>query len=389
MQSTTDRHLISVRPMLDLDDFLQPVGRERFVAEYQDRKPLHIPAATDAGRAPLFSWAEMNTLLSQTAIWTPENLKLLHNGANVAPEHYCVEVVAAGGRTLRPSPAKIEVWLSRGASLVANDIHTMAPGIADLSRMLGRTFSGLVGANAYCSFHGVQAFGTHYDLHEVFAVHCEGEKVWRLYQGRAENPIGFDPHQTPQWLEQSRGALMQEVRMRPGDILYLPRGWYHDALANGDASLHVTFSVTPLYGRIIFSLLESAALQDPAFRAWLPPAHQDGGRALKAHLAALGQRLSALAEHPQFADDVAMTQECLVQPVAQYGLPVRKALTRYRRTNLLPPAFVGPVAIVMEWAFAQPEFALEDICAQFDFVDDDAILEAVQKASNAGALVRA
>ncbi len=66
--------------------------------------------------------------------------------------------------------------------------------------------------------------------------------------------------------------------MRPGDVLYLPRGWYHDALAVDGPSLHVTLSVTPLYGRILFRLLEPAAMQDPAFRAWLPPADRDGGR---------------------------------------------------------------------------------------------------------------
>ncbi|HEX8471794.1 MAG TPA: cupin domain-containing protein, partial [Brevundimonas sp.] len=218
--------------------------------------------------------------------------------------------------------------------------------------------------------------------------HCEGEKVWRLYQNRAENPVNFAPEQTPARLERTRGALMQEVRMRPGDVLYLPRGWYHDALAQADASLHVTFSVTPLYGRAIFSLLENAALQDPAFRAWLPPAHHDGGRALQSHLADLGRRLSALAADPQFADDLAMTQERLMQPVGRYGLPTRKMLTRYRRTNLIPPSFMGPVAIAMNWAFSQADFAVEDLCALFDFIDDDTILKAVQTATSAGALVR-
>lgn len=359
------------------------------MAEYYGRKPLHIPASSTSATSGLFDWAGLNTLLSQTAIWTPNNLKLLHNGKNVPPEQYCVEVVTPNGRTLRPSPAKVDVCMSIGASLVANDIHTLTPEISGLSRMLGKAFAGLVGANAYCSFHGVQAFGTHYDLHDVFAVHCEGEKVWRLYQNQAENPIDFTAEKTRGWLEQTRGPLLQEVVMRPGDVLYLPRGWYHDALAEGDASLHVTFSVTPLYGRIVFSMLENAALQDPAFRAWLPAAHQDGGRALQSHLADLGRRLSALAAHPQFTDEIAMTQQRLMQPAAHYALPARKTLTSYRPTGLISPKFSGPVAIAMEWAFSQPNFAIEDLCAQFDFIDDDAIRDAVQKASSAGALAKA
>ena len=358
------------------------------MADYHGRTPLHIPAEDGGSKAALLDWPGLNALLSQTAIWTPQTLKLIHNGKSLPAEQYCDEVHTPAGRTLRPSPAKIEVCLSLGASLVADDVHTLTPALAQVSSFLGEAFAGLIGANLYCSFGGVQAFGTHYDLHEVFAVHLEGEKVWRLYNNRANNPVEFAPGQDPAWLERTRGPLMQEVRMRPGDVLYLPRGWYHDALADTAASLHVTFSVTPLYGRILFGLLESAAMQDPAFRAWLPPAHQDGGRALQDHLIDLGKRLAALAAHPQIRDDVAMSQERLRQHPARYALPARKPLTHYRRAGLASPGFTGPVAIAMQWAFNQPQFALEDLCAQFDFIDDAAIIAAVDQATRAGALVR-
>ena len=44
--------------------------------------------------------------------------------------------------------------------------------------------------------------------------------------------------------------------MKPGDILYLPRGQYHDALTGDRASLHVTFGVAPATGLALFKLLE-------------------------------------------------------------------------------------------------------------------------------------
>lgn len=358
------------------------------MAEYHGRKPLHIPAEPGGSKLGLLDWTGFNDLLSQTAIWTPQTLKLIHNGKSLPAAQYCDEVHTPAGRTLRPSPAKVEVCLSLGASLVADDVHTLTPELAEVASVLGQAFAGLIGANVYCSFGGVQAFGTHYDLHDVFAVHLEGEKVWRLYSNRANNPVEFGPEQDPAWLERTRGSLMQEVRMRPGDVLYLPRGWYHDALADTSASLHVTFSVTPLYGRILFGLLESAAMQDPAFRAWLPPAHQDGGQALQDHLIDLGKRLTALAAHPQIRDDVAMSQQRLRQHPARYALPTPKPLTHYRRAGMAAPRVAGPVAIAMQWAFNQPQFALEDLCAQFDFIDDAEIIAAVETATRAGALVR-
>ena len=159
----------------------------------------------------------------------------------------------------------------------------------------------------------MQAFDTHFDLHHVFAVQVEGEKTWRLYENRAEAPVSFpvDDAEARRWFAQTRGPLMTEVRMQPGDVLYLPRGWYHDALATEGASLHVTFSVSPLYGRVLFSLLESAAMQDPAFRQWLAPG-TDGGVRLARQLADLGRRLAELSALPAFRDEVLMAQERLV-----------------------------------------------------------------------------
>ena len=177
--------------------------------------------------------------------------------------------------------------------------------------------------------------------------------------------------------------------MRPGDVLYLPRGWYHDALATEGASLHVTFSVTPLYGRVLFSLLESAALQDPAFRAWLAPAATDGGRTLSAQLADLGRRLQALTALPEFRDEVAMAQERLVARPATYALPERQPLSLYRPTGLAGPRIEGPARVAIGWALSQPQFALEDMIAQFDFISEAAIREAVAASERAGALERA
>jgi lysine-specific demethylase/histidyl-hydroxylase NO66 len=376
--------------MHSLDELLHPITPDRFMADYYGRKPLHIPAEAGAPKAALTGWAEFNALLSQTLNWTPNTLKLVMNGAGIPPEFYCEEVDSQAGRMLRPSPAKVEVFLSTGASLVANDVHTLTPAMRALSTVLARAFAGKVGANAYLSFGGVRAFATHFDLHEVFAVQVEGEKIWRLYENRADNPVAFDvaDDQMLAWFERNRGPAMTDVHMKPGDVLYLPRGWYHDALAQPGASLHVTWSVTPLYGRVLFSLLESAALQDPAFRAWLTPAGDDDGRPLQQQLAALGQKLAILAAHPQFADEIAMAQQRLIARPATYDLPNRKPLTGYRRTSIAPPSFRGPVAIAMQWAFGQPDFALEDLCAQFPFVDVGAIHDAVGVALRGGALTR-
>ncbi|MGH7028141.1 JmjC domain-containing protein [Brevundimonas sp.] len=376
--------------MHTLDELLHPITPDRFFAEFHGRKPLHIPAGDSAAKRELLNWNTFNDLLNQSSIWTAQSLKLVRDADPVPPEQYCRTVQTQSGPSVRPDPAKVAVFMATGASVVAGDAQDLTPRLAEVSAMLSRAFAAAVGANLYCSFKGVQAFGTHYDLHDVFAVQVEGEKVWRLYENRAEAPVDFPPDtpETRRWLTQSRGRLMTEVRMRPGDVLYLPRGWCHDALAQDGASLHVTFSVTPLHGRIIFSLLEQAAMQDPAFRTYMPPTDRDGGKALQAHLTDLGQRLARLAALPAFRDEVAMTQERLVPRPARFALPQPMALTAYRPTGLQGPACVGPAAHAMHWALSQPDFALEELVAQFDFVAEADIRAAIDQAEKAGALKR-
>lgn len=375
----------------DFAHLLAPISPERFQAEFQGRRPLHIPAGDQDARRGLLDWSAFNRLLGQTGLWTSNSLKLVINRVPVPESDYCQPARTMQGMVLRPCPRKVEVFLNAGASLVANEVQTLHPPIAELSAALSRAFAAQVGANIYCSFKGVQAFGPHYDVHDVFAVQTEGEKMWRIYETRIESPVDLPPgnEDTLQWLEQSRGPLLTEILMKPGDVLYLPRGQFHDALATDGASLHVTFSVTALYGRILFSLLESAAMQFPLFREYFPPADQEGGAALSAHLSRLGALVADIIASPAFRDEVAMSQERLVPRPTTFNLPTRPVSPVYRRTGLAFPAGSTAEQIVYDWCAGQDRFSLEKIRAEFDFIRPDRVQRAVEAAEAAGALTRA
>ena len=376
--------------MISLDDLLAPITPTEFRAGYQGRLPLHIPAGENDHKRALLDWASFNRLLGQSAIWSAQTFRLMLNRTAVPAAEYCDHRPAPNGANLRPSPQKVDVFLTQGASLVANEVQTLHPPIAQAAAVLSRAFAAQVGANVYCSFKDVQAFGTHFDNHDVFAVQTEGEKIWRIYENQVEMPVDLPPDtpETRRWLEQARGPLMSEIRMRPGDVLYLPRGRFHDALAVDGASLHVTFSVTALYGRILFSLLDGAAMQFPAFRTYFPPAAEDGGKPLAAHLKRLGALLSDLVSSPAFLDEVAMSQERLVPRPARFTLPDRKTETRYRITGLVFPPAGTAIGLVHDWCVARGQFSLEQMMAEFDFIEEAELRRAVDAAVASGILVR-
>jgi lysine-specific demethylase/histidyl-hydroxylase NO66 len=374
--------------MITLDDLLHPITPAQFFADYDDRKPLHIPAGDDRRKREVLRWADFNAMLDRTTTWSSNTLRLVKNHQAVPPEDYCAPMQTMDGHVLRPVAGKVEMMLSTGASLVANDVMYLHAPLTAITAALGEAFGARIGANIYCSFQGVQAFGTHYDNHDVFVIHTEGEKEWNLYQGRAANPVDLlpDDAETRRYFEQTRGPVLQKVTMRPGDVLYLPRGWYHDALARDGGSLHVTFSVSPLYGRILLKLLDNAAMQNTAFRAYLPPASRDGGAALGARLKELGQLLADITASPAFRDEIAMTQTQLVARRSGFTLPERKPVTTYRTTGRGFPRASIAVGVAYEWMQHERQFSLEDAIARFDFVSEADIRAGVEAAVAAGAI---
>ena len=216
-------------------------------------------------------------MLAITPYWNEDTLKVFFKSRAALRENYCDTADLRAGTSAPVNPAKVKALMGLGASLVANHLHRVCPEVGAVVSMLEREFAARVVANVYCSFKGVQAFQTHYDLHDVFAFQAEGEKTWRVYESRADTPVAPLPpgDEIEKWLTESRGRLLFEAHMKPGDILYLPRGQYHDALTGAQASLHVTFGVAPATGLALFKLLESALTRESEFRAYLPDARRE------------------------------------------------------------------------------------------------------------------
>jgi ribosomal protein L16 Arg81 hydroxylase len=365
---------------VDFADLIAPLAPERFLADYWGRKPVHIPAPPGSNRQSVIGWERLNQLLGVRGHWTPEHIKLVLNSAPVSTEFYMDEVPGRGGVRQLADPAKVETFLAMGASLVADAVQEVAPEIRALTDALGQRLGGLAEANLYCSFQGVQAFASHCDLHEVFAIHCAGEKRWRIYANRAENPLEpLEGEGAQAQIDAAKGPVVMDVTLRPGDLLYIPRGYFHDALASSAESLHLTISVAPHSGRLLFGLLEQMALREPAFRAYLADARD--GQALTEQLAALGDRLAELMRSRAMLEAVTVRQRQLAAPARRLALPARPALEFHARTGR--PAAVawletgavlragggehplGPLADAAEYVLQRPAVSVQEIRARF------------------------
>jgi hypothetical protein len=392
---------------MEFADLIAPVGVDTFLDDIYDRKPLHIPAEGAAGerRRALFPWSRLNDILGIAGHWGEENVKVILNGNAVPNDYYLTDVATRLGLQRRADPAKVETLLSMGASLVTDAVEDASAELKQLVAMLSMQFMGTSGANAYCSFRGVQAFRSHVDLHDVFAVHCEGEKTWLIYQNRAPDPV--DQHRGPAAqaeIDRLKGPVMMEVRMRPGDLLYIPRGYYHDALASSEASLHLSLSVARHHGRSLFRILETLAMGDPAFRAYLPDGRVDGGRQLRERIEALSGRVAEMMRTPAFEQAVVNAQLELAKPFRTLNLPERPrpeflhVPARGWRIDVTAAgaelvwergrAPLGLLEAPARWLLAQNQVSVQQFVAHFPHYGEPALRDLIALLERAGLVER-
>jgi ribosomal protein L16 Arg81 hydroxylase len=280
-------------------DLLAPFPVDRFLAEYRGKNWLHIEGGADKVGSML-DWDGLNRILNME-VWNHQNMLLVLDTNPVPPQAYCQQRV---DRTLQPQvvpvPALVQQQLQRGASLVLNEVETLVPEARGLVEAFSKGLGAKSSGNAYISQRNHQAFDTHFDRTDVFAVQTLGEKRWRIYEGQIEAPVihaKFTGMPKPE-IQRRKGAVEAEIIMKPGDVLYLPRGRFHDALATEGPSIHLSFAVSEPKGLDLLHMLVEEAVGDSLFRADLPLDQAD----LPAHVEALADRLRELAASPQALD---------------------------------------------------------------------------------------
>jgi bifunctional lysine-specific demethylase and histidyl-hydroxylase NO66 len=178
-----------------------------------------------------------------------------------------------------------------GFTLVVNQMHRRSTSVGRLCRSLQAALHHRVGANLYLTPAGAQGFLPHVDTHDVFVLQLEGAKEWHVAKPTTTLPMPVGSHR-PQTLPDARSYLLE-----PGDLLYLPRGFRHEAIAADSSSLHLTVGFyTVRWHELCKEILDVLAEQDVLFRHSLPPQYADDPLDME-RVAELARRLTvALAD---------------------------------------------------------------------------------------------
>jgi hypothetical protein len=318
-----------------------PHGIDEFFAQYFEREPMLVERGEPAYFQDVYSVSAVEDALVAGSR-EPANFALVKAGAEeIAPHAFTARRMPARWReTGRPAEIHVDAravlaFFERGYTLVVKDAGRFHAPLQRCCTELQRDLDGYVLANAYFTPPRSQGFAPHHDTHDTLTIQLDGEKRWRIYE-----PLVRLPKETQPFPSGAKVAGLQprrDVTLRPGDTLYIPRGFPHEALTSEQRSLHVTFALVPVRAvDVLEMLLRIAAdgdveLRRACARGWADDpqfARHVQERLLPAFVAACTPQRIALAREVLLKDTVALARA-----------DVRGAFDRVR-TPLDPNAFV-------------------------------------------------
>jgi bifunctional lysine-specific demethylase and histidyl-hydroxylase NO66 len=198
-------------------------------------------------------------------------LRLVKEGAKLAVDDYTVDL------PWRPVPfsatadvGQVLAEFEEGATIVLQGLHLHWERLAVFCRQLERELEHPAQANAYFTPRDSQGLAVHHDTHDVFVLQVAGEKRWLVYE-----PVWPLPLKDQRYKRElgPPGEIVHDITLRPGDTLYLPRGWLHEAVTSATDSLHVTVGINVYSWLDAFKAALKECAYDVAFRR--TPDHGD------------------------------------------------------------------------------------------------------------------
>lgn len=260
---------------LDFNSLISPTTVDQFLAEHWETKPLLISRGQHDYYSDLLNGSDIDYLLSVASSLDGEQVELLGETKPLSKSER--KMASAFYRAYRD-----------GASLRIRGVNRLWKPIWELCIRIQELFGFRVSANLYISPANSHGLDRHYDLHDTIVLQVAGAKNWKLSGSAVSLPLEHTPlmqfERSGQDLRYRGGQLVQDVVkdyvatdpatefvLEPGDLLYMPRGFVHQAWTTNELSSHVTIGIYPTtWLDLITVALGQAGHQDVRFRKALP-----------------------------------------------------------------------------------------------------------------------
>jgi hypothetical protein len=249
---------------MDFAHVIYPCTVSDFFRNYFEKSFYFSPRNDADHYRDLISEGDLDLYFSQQDL-SPKGIRVVKNGVLIPKEQWTTSSKSALD-FLVVQPGKLLNYFHEGFTLVLSGAQNKFPGLASACSAFEQETRIQIQANIYITPPRSQGFSLHYDHHDIFTLQVKGVKHWKLYDSGEALSTSRKPFtRTP--------VLIQELDLKAGDLLYMPRGLVHEAYTTDVSTIHVNFSCIPSYGfNVLAGLAGLAEDSDVFFRKMLPNA---------------------------------------------------------------------------------------------------------------------
>jgi hypothetical protein len=259
-----------------LEIMFAPHRADEFFEQYFEKQPLHVERNDPAYFAGVYGVPDVEDALIVGAR-EPDNFALVKAGGGEIPtDDFTYERPSLRWRQTGKGPRrwvdarKVVAAFADGYTLIIKDASLFNARLQRFCNHLQCGLSAIAQPNIYFTPPSAQGFQVHHDTHDTLTAQISGEKTWRIYEPIIQLPLESQPFHSGTKVDGLK--LLREVHLRPGDTLYIPRGFPHEAKTSDSTSLHCTFALAPVRVNDLVDLaMRVAADQDVELRHAMPP----------------------------------------------------------------------------------------------------------------------
>lgn len=294
---------------------IAPYSLEEFFEKFHEKDMLHISRNDKNYYNNILTSREISAFLDRQDIFYP-SLRVVKEGKEIPSSQYTKNAVPIGHHKKDGiiHTEKAFALFNQGSTLVIQAGQRYFDNLSKCCMNLSQKFNSPVQANLYITPNKSQGFNPHWDTHDVFVLQISGTKTWNLYGFEKELPTknqsfiskGYDK------------KPLQTLQLTPGDFLYVPRGYVHDAMADDGISAHITIGILSFTWARFFSEVFPQLENFKEFREAVPFWKDDLDEIIKQKTAALKNVLDELDFSMGVERLNAQYQKTQPQPVNNY-----------------------------------------------------------------------
>ncbi|ASZ11954.1 cupin domain-containing protein [Chitinophaga pendula] len=245
---------------------IAPLKKGEFISEYFEKKPLIIKRNNKHYFDNLLTLAATDQIIDAGTRHADLKLTMSHAGKKIVPEDYTnswhTEKVSMQTGVNREK--LFNTFTHDKATMIIHNAASYHATLNELVVSMEQEFNCNSGVNLFVTPANAQCFQWHYDEHDLFIIQIAGNKHWKIFESAVYLP--FEPQNRKQ-VDFSGLALLHDVCLEPGDLLYLPRGYVHEVITTDVLSCHVTLGIlNTSWIKRFADYITHLAYQDPLFR---------------------------------------------------------------------------------------------------------------------------